>query len=191
MLRPIDVLIFRGDSFPCGSRLWVQTTTTFANHVAKARTLRYTWTLNLALCKKSDGDVLGALLHGTLRTYYVRARVIIGGDTPWPRHLLDLSTYFGVGSVYLFATWCRELQKWCDTDVPRTTKAEKNCGVCTLVVQLRVYNHCVAARGCMKKPLLHLDDRYHFVVTDLSRNVGGKIIQIPPHHNGAMCLSWR
>ena len=107
--EPIKVLIFWGDGFPCGSRSWVQTTTMFANHMAKVRTPGYTWTLDLALCKESDGDVLGALLHGTLgkikkiidtsyivlRTYYVRARVIIGGDSPWLRQLLGLSTYFG------------------------------------------------------------------------------------------------
>ena len=85
-----------------------------ANHkyVAKAHTPGYTLTLDLALCKESDGDVLGALLQGTLskiqkimdtgyivlRTYYVRARVIIGGDSPWVRELLGLSTYFDVGS---------------------------------------------------------------------------------------------
>ena len=110
----------------------------------------HTWTPDLALCKESDGDVLRALLHGTLRkiqkiidtgyivlrTYYVRARVIIGGDSPWLRHLLGLSTYFGVDSVYTFATWCRELKKWSDTELPRTTKFEKTCAVCTLVVQL-------------------------------------------------------
>ena len=148
--EPIYVLFLRGDGFPCGSRSWVQITITFANHMAKARTPGYTWTLDLALCKESDDDVLGALLHGTLskiqkiivtgyivlRTYYVCARVKIGGDSPWVRHLFGLSTYFCMGSVYSFSTWCRELQKWCDTDVPRTTKAEKKCHSCTLVVKL-------------------------------------------------------
>ena len=127
----------QGDGFRCGSRFWVQTTITFANYMANTRTPGYTWTLDLALCKESDGDVLGALLHGTfskiqkiidtgyivLRTYYARARVIIGVDSQPLRHLFGLSTYFGVGSVYSLATWCHVLQKWCDTDVPRTTTA--------------------------------------------------------------------
>ena len=143
------------------------------NHMAKAHTVRYTWTLDLVLCTQSDGDVLGALLHGTLskiqkiidtgyivlRTYYGRARVIIGGDSPWLHHSLGLSTYFGVGSVYSFATWCRELQKWCDTDVPGTTKAGKR--------MRRLYTRgatALDARGCTKEPLLHIDDRHHFVV---------------------------
>ena len=39
---------------------------------------------------------------------------------------LGFEHLFCVCSVYLFATWCRELQKWSDTDVPCTTKAEKN-----------------------------------------------------------------
>ena len=147
---PICVLIYRGDGFPCGSRSWVQTTIKFANHMAKAHTPGYTWALDLALCKESDGDVLGALLHGTLikiqkiidtgyivlRRYYIGARVIIGCDSPWQRHLLGFSSYFGVRSVYSFATCFREVEKWSDIDVPRTTKAEKKCDVRTLVVQL-------------------------------------------------------
>ena len=64
--EPIYVLLFRGDCFPCGSRSWVQTTITFANHMAKARTPGYTWTPDLALYKESDGDVLGVLLRSTL-----------------------------------------------------------------------------------------------------------------------------
>ena len=123
--EPIYVVIFWADGFPCCSRSRVQTTITFANHIAKARTPGYTGTLDLAFCKDSAGDVLGAILHGTLskiqviittgyivfRKYYVRARVIIGGDSPWLRHFFGLSTYFGLGSVYWFATWCRELRK--------------------------------------------------------------------------------
>ena len=64
--EPIYVPFLQGDGFPCGSRSWVQSTITFPNHMAKARTPGYTWTLDLALCKESDGDLLGALFHGTL-----------------------------------------------------------------------------------------------------------------------------
>ena len=117
--EPIYVLIVRRDGSAFGTHSWVQTPITFANHMAKARTLRYTWTLHLASCKESDCDVLGALRHSTLskiqkiidtgyivlRTYYVRARVMISGDSPWLRHLLGMSTYFGVGIVYSFATY--------------------------------------------------------------------------------------
>ena len=112
--EPTYVYIFRGEGFPCGSLSWEPTTITFASHMAKARTRGCTWTSDLALCKESNGDVLGALLHGTLskiqkiidtgyivlRSYYVPARVVIGGESPWLRHLLGLSTYSGVGSVY-------------------------------------------------------------------------------------------
>ena len=171
--EPIYVPFFLVDSFPCGPPSWVQTTIMFANHMAKTRTPGYTWTLDLAICKESDGDVLGALIHGTLskiqkiidtgyivlRTYYVRARVIKGGDSPWLRPLSVLSTFFGVGSVYSFATWCREFQKWCDTDVPRTTKAEKR--------MRHLDTHGATAwdtRGCTKEPHLHIDDRHNFLV---------------------------
>ena len=121
--EPIYVLILLGDGFPCDSRSWVQTTITFANHMVNARTPGYTWNLDLASSKESYGDVLGVLLQGTLdkiqkmihvgfivlRTYYVPVRVVIGGDSPLLRQCFGLSSYFGVGSVYSFATWCREL----------------------------------------------------------------------------------
>ena len=75
---------------------------TFANHMAKARTPVYTWIPDLAFRKESAGDVLDALLHGTLskiqkiidtgyivlRTYYVPARVTTGDDSAWLRHFL-------------------------------------------------------------------------------------------------------
>ena len=56
--------------------------------------------------------------------------------SPWLRNLLGVSTYFGVGSVYSVATGCCEPRKWCDKDVPRTSKAETKCDGWTLVVQL-------------------------------------------------------
>ena len=59
-----------------------------------------------------------------------------------------LSTCCGGGSLYCFAKGCRELQKWYDTNVPRTTKAEKNCDICTVVVQL--------------PPMPAVDPRSHF-----------------------------
>ena len=103
--EPIYVLIFRGNGLSCGSRYRVQTTITLAKHMANARTPWYTWTLDLALCKGSDGDALGALLHSrvskiqkiidtgyiVLRTHYIPARDTTGGNSPWLRHLLRLS----------------------------------------------------------------------------------------------------
>ena len=50
--EPIYVLIFRGYGFLCGSRLWVQTTITFANHMAKACTPGYKWPLDPALLQR-------------------------------------------------------------------------------------------------------------------------------------------
>ena len=115
-----------------------------------------------------------------LRTYYVRALVIIGGDPPWLRHLLGLTSYCGLGSVYLFATWCRELKHWCDTDVPRTTKAKNKTR--------RLYTRgatALDARRCTKEPLLHIDDRHRFVVMcvlHLPMQVGGYITKFPRVH---------
>ena len=40
------VLIVRGDGFPCEARSWCQIACGFANHMQKARTLLYNWTLD-------------------------------------------------------------------------------------------------------------------------------------------------
>ena len=50
------VLIVRGDGFPCGARSWCQIACGFANHMQKARTLLYNWTLDLALVSEHETD---------------------------------------------------------------------------------------------------------------------------------------
>ena len=48
------VHIVRGDEFPCGARPWCQLTVSFANHGERARSIHYTWTLDLSLCSKHN-----------------------------------------------------------------------------------------------------------------------------------------
>ena len=117
------VLIVRGDGFPCRARSWCQIACGFANHMQKARTLLYNWTLALALVSEHETDLVRVLFGETLkkiqqiidrgymllRGFWVRTVVIIGGDSPWLRHILGLSTFYEIGSIYSFATWSTEL----------------------------------------------------------------------------------
>ena len=61
-----------------------------------------------------------------------------------------------MGSVYSFASRCRELKKWCDTHVHHKGREKLR----------RLYTRgatASGARGCTKESLLHVDDRHHFV----------------------------
>ena len=60
------VIIIRGDRFPCGSRPWVQIAIGFANHMEKARTLQYNWTLDVALTSEDDDEAMRVLFCATI-----------------------------------------------------------------------------------------------------------------------------
>ena len=132
------VLIVPGDGFPCGARSWCQIACGFANHMPKARTLLYNWTLDLALVSEHETDLVRVLFGETLkkiqqiidrgymllRGFWVRTVVIIGGDSPWLRHILGLSTFYEIGSIYSFATWSRENERWVGCEWRRSTRFE-------------------------------------------------------------------
>ena len=110
--EPLFVIIIRGDGFPCGSRPWVQIAIGFANHMEKARTLQYNWTLDVALTSEHDDEAMRVLFCATLQHIqtiidsgyiqmdyvYYRARIMLGGDSPWLRLLLGLSPYYAIGN---------------------------------------------------------------------------------------------
>ena len=137
------VIIIRGDGFPCGSRPWVQIAIGFANHMEKARTLQYNWTLDVALTSEHDDEAMRVLFCATLQhiqtiidsgyiqmnNVYYRARIMLGGDSPWLRLLLGLSPYFAIGSIYSFSTWCSRRERWMNTKVRRTTHLDGWWGV--------------------------------------------------------------
>ena len=133
------VLIVRGDGFPCGSRLWVQLAIGFANHGQKARTLAYNWTIHVALTSEHDIDALRALFSKTLegiqsiintgwiliREKWCCARVMLGGDSPWLRKVLGISSSFRMGRVYTYMTWCEVKGKWEDRKWRRSPESDK------------------------------------------------------------------
>ena len=167
------VLIVRGDGFPCGKRSWCQVACGFANHLQKARTLLYSWTVDLALVSEHETDLVCVLFGETLkkiqqifdrgyillRGFWVRTVVIIGSDSPWLRHILSLSTFYKIGSIYSFATWCREKERWVGCAWRRSTRLEAK------FLKYRQQGvSCVGAKGCIESPLLKVDDLIECVI---------------------------
>ena len=157
------VLIVRGDGFPCGARSWCQIACGFANHMQKARTLLYNWTLDLALVSEHETDLVRVPFGETLkkiqqmidrgymllRGLWVRTVVIIGGDSPWLRHILGLSTFYEIGSIYSFATWSREKERWVGCEWRRSTRLEAK-----FLKYRKQGVSCVGAKGSIETPLL-------------------------------------
>ena len=61
------VFIVPGDGLPCGERSWCQVACGFANHMQKARSLLYNWTLDLALVSEHETDLARVLFGETLK----------------------------------------------------------------------------------------------------------------------------
>ena len=167
------VLIVRGDGFPCGARSWCQIACGFANHMQKAQALLYNSTLDLALVRQHETDLVRVLFGETLKTIqqiidrgymllrglWVRTVVIIGGDSPWHCHILGLSTFYDIGSIYSFATWCREKERWVGCEWRQSTRLEAK-----FLKYRKQGVSSVGAKGCIESPLLKVDDRIGCVI---------------------------
>ena len=126
--EPPYVLIIRGDGFPCGSRPWVQVAMGRANHGPKARTLAYNWTIDVALTSEHHIDALREIFSKTLeaiesiittgwilvRETWCRARVMLGGNSPWLRKVLGIPAYVHIGSIYTYGVWLGLKGMWVD-----------------------------------------------------------------------------
>ena len=167
------VLIARADGLPCGARSWCQIACGFATHMQKARTLLYNWTLDLALVSEHETDLVRVLFgeplkkiqqiidrgYMLLRGFWVRTVVIIGGDSPWLRHILGLSTFYEIGSIYSFATWCREKERWVGCEWQRSTRLEAK-----FLKYRKQGVSRVGAKGCIQSPLLKVNDSIGCVI---------------------------
>ena len=145
----------------------------FASHGQKAHTLAYNWTIDVALTSEHDIDALRAIFSKTLeaiqsiintgwiliREKWCRARVMLGGDSPWLRKVLGISSYFRIGSIYTYATWCAIKGKWEDRKWRRSPKSDKK-----LYKLHKKGLDCTTAKGCVSEPLLHIEERFKFVV---------------------------
>ena len=167
------VLIIRGDGFPCGSRPWVQLTFGFASHAQKARTQAYKWTIDVALTSEHDIDALHEIFSRTLEAIQsiinagwilileklCRARVMLGGYPPCLRKMLGISAYFRIGSIYTYAVRCNSKRKWMDRKWRRSPKCDKQ-----LYKLYKKGLDCTNVKGCVSERLLHVEERFKFVV---------------------------
>ena len=73
--------------------------------------------------------------------------------------MLGISAYFRIGTIYTYAVWCDLKGKWVDRKWRRSPKSDK-----------KLYNvykkglECTNAKGCVSEPLLHIEERFKFVV---------------------------
>ena len=170
------VLIVRGDEFPCGARPWCQLTVSFANHGERARSINYTWSVNLSLCSEHNVEALRDLMAHNLECiqhvldngyivlcgYRVDCGCIVGGDSPWLRHVFWLSVWWGMGSLYTYAMWNAASNQW-----------EHTTTVCSWKGHRKLLNFFHRSRpkatlsdvyGCIRLPLLKVHDRYFSIV---------------------------
>ena len=84
---------------------------------------------------------------------------MLGGDSPWLLKVLGISAYFRIGTIYTYAVWCDLKGKWVDRKWRRSPKSDKKL--------YKVYKkglECTNAKGCVSEPLLHIEERFKFVV---------------------------
>ena len=170
------VLIVRGDEFPCGARPWCQLTVLFANHGERARSINYTWTLDLALCSEHNVEALRDLMahnleciqhvldtgHIVLCGYRVDCGCIVGGDSPSFRHVFGLSVWWGVGSLYTYAMWNAASNQWEHTTTVRSWKGHRK--FLKIFHRSRPKPTVSDVYGCIRLPLLMVHDRYFSIV---------------------------
>ena len=84
---------------------------------------------------------------------------MLGGDSPWLRKVLRISSHFPIGCINTYATWCDLKGKWEDQKWRRSPKSDKK-----LYKFHQKWLNRTTAKGCVSEPLLHIDERFKFVV---------------------------
>ena len=170
------VLIVRGNEFPCGARPWCQLTVSFANHGEHARSINYTWTLDLSLCSEHNVEALRDLMAHNLECiqhvldngyivlcgYRVDCGCIVGGDSPWLRHVFGLSVWWGVGSPYTYAMWNAASNLWEHTTMVRSWKWHRK--FLNIFQRSRPKAIMSDVYGCIGLPLLKVHDWYFSII---------------------------
>ena len=91
--------------------------------------INYTWTLDSSLSSEHNVEALRDLMAHNLERikhvldngyivlcgYRVNCGCIVGGDSPWLRHVFGLSVWFGVGSLYTYAMLDAASNQWLHT----------------------------------------------------------------------------
>ena len=84
---------------------------------------------------------------------------MLGGDSPWLRKVLGISAYFRIGSIYTYAVWCDLKGKWVEREWRHSPKIDKK-----LYERYKKGSDCTNPKGCVSEPLLHVEERFKFVV---------------------------
>ena len=137
-----------------------------------SRMLPYLWTLAVGVVPENDTVALSWLWRVNLRwiqkfinTGTIQycgmeypTRVFLGGDSPWLRHVLGITTHWMVASLYSFGIWNNGSLE--GAEVPRSAQANA-----LWHDQVRSGKMLpVQGRGCTHKPLLQVPNPYFQVV---------------------------
>ena len=148
----------------------------FASHGERAQSINYTWTLDLSLCSERNAQALRDLMAHNLERikhvldngyivlcgYRVDRGCIVGDDSPWLRHVFGLSVWWGVGSLYKYAMWNAASNQWEHTTTVRSWKGHKK--FLKLFQGSRPKATVSDVSGCIRLPLLKVQDRYFSIV---------------------------
>ena len=135
-----------------------------------------TGTLDLALCSEHNVEALRDLMAHKLECiqhvldtgyivlcgYRVDCGCIVGGDSPWLRHVFGLGVWWGVGSLYTYAMWNAASNQWEHTTTVRSWKGHRKF--------LKIFHRSLPKAtvsdvyGCIGLPLLMVHDRYFSIV---------------------------
>ena len=94
--------------------------------------------------------------------YMVDCGCIVGGDSPWLRHVFGLSVCWGPGSLYTYAMWNAASNQWEHTTTVRSLKGYRKF--------LKVFHRSRPKAtvsdfyGCIRLPLLKVHVRYFLSV---------------------------
>ena len=87
---------------------------------------------------------------------------IVGGDSPWLRHVFGLSVWWGVGSLYTYARWNAASNQWEHTTTVRSWKGHKK--FLKIFQRSRPKATVSDVYGCIRLPPLKVQDRYFSIV---------------------------
>ena len=148
----------------------------FANHGERARSNNYTWTLDLSLSSEHNVEALQDLMAHNLELiqhvldngyivlcgYRVDCGCIVGGDSPWLHHVFGLSVCWGVGSLYTYVMWNAASNQWENTTMVLSWNVHKKFH--KTFQRSRSKATVSDVYGCIRLPLLKVQDRYFSIV---------------------------
>ena len=94
--------------------------------------------------------------------YRVDCGCIVGGDSPWLRHVFGLSVWWGVRSPYTYAMWNGASNQWEHSTTVRSWKGHRK--FLNVFHRSRPKATVSDVYRCIRLPLLRMHDRYFSIV---------------------------